>query len=212
MGLKMRSRELGGMRNLSKYLLSRLTGHAGLDSSEITTSFTLQSWWFFIRFCTWITMKPSWKAMSLLLTLEISSNLKKKVKQRRYMVTLRKLTGLSRLAWLTISRIRSEEIGSLRLTAAVPRILLAADLTFSTNRSFHTWFIILFYALYSFFFHIHTAGFPSCVATSPSKYLISFPLVNENQTWCLQLPFRNESTATIFQNVTLYSSSIGTGD
>ena len=37
MGLKMRSRELGGMRNLSKYLLNRLTGHAGLDSSEITT-------------------------------------------------------------------------------------------------------------------------------------------------------------------------------
>ena len=79
-------------------------------------------------------MKPSWKAISLLLTLEMSlQNLKKPVKQRTYMVTLRKSTGLSRLARLTISRIRSEEIGSLRLTAAVPRILLAADLTFSTT-------------------------------------------------------------------------------
>ena len=39
MGLNMRSRELGVMRNLSKYLFSRLTGHAELGSSEITTSF-----------------------------------------------------------------------------------------------------------------------------------------------------------------------------
>lgn len=51
MGLKMRSRELEGMRNLSKYLLSRLTGHAGLDSSEITTSFPLRNW-SFLLFCT----------------------------------------------------------------------------------------------------------------------------------------------------------------
>ena len=71
--------------------------------------------------------------MSLLLTLEILSNLKETVKQRMYMVMFRKSMGLSRLAWLTISRIRSEEIGSLRLTAAVPRILLAADLTLSTT-------------------------------------------------------------------------------
>ena len=41
MGLKMRSRELREMQNLSKYLLSILTGHAELDSSEITTSFLL---------------------------------------------------------------------------------------------------------------------------------------------------------------------------
>ena len=39
MGLNMRSRELGVMRNLSKYLFSSLTGHAELGSSEITTSF-----------------------------------------------------------------------------------------------------------------------------------------------------------------------------
>ena len=71
--------------------------------------------------------------MSIFLTLEISSNLKKPVKQRTYMVSLGKSTGLSRLARLTISWIRSEEIGSLGSTAAVPRIFLAADLTFYTT-------------------------------------------------------------------------------
>ena len=42
----------------------------------------------------------------------------------------------------------------------------------------------LFYFTYFplFFFHIHTAVFPSCVATSPLKYLISLSLLNENQT------------------------------
>ena len=38
----------GGMRNLSKYLFNRLTGHAELDSSEITTSFPLRSWSFLL--------------------------------------------------------------------------------------------------------------------------------------------------------------------
>ena len=40
----MRSPELDGMQNLSKYLLSRLTRHAELTSSEITNSFLLSSW------------------------------------------------------------------------------------------------------------------------------------------------------------------------
>ena len=55
------------------------------------------------------------------------------------MVILCLLTGLSSLAWLTFSRIRSEEIGYLQLTAAVPRILLAADLTFSTTEVSWGW-------------------------------------------------------------------------
>ena len=50
------------------------------------------------------------------------------------MVTLRKSTGLSRLARLTILWIKCEGIGSLRLTVAVPRILLGAALTASTTQ------------------------------------------------------------------------------
>ena len=38
MGLKMRSRELGAMRNLSKYLFSRLTGHAELGNNYFVPS------------------------------------------------------------------------------------------------------------------------------------------------------------------------------
>jgi len=64
--------------------------------------------------------------------------------------------------------------------------------------------------------------FLSCVATSPSNYPIFLSLLNENKTWCLQLSHgkisipkgnlcsSHESTTTIFQNVTLHSSSIGT--
>ena len=52
-----------------------------------------------------------------------------------------------------------------------------------------SWFThdLLSYLVYSIlrsfiflFFHIHTAAFPSCVATSPSNYLISLSLLNEN--------------------------------
>ena len=66
-------------------------------------------------------------------------------------------------------------------------ITLSQLLWFTHDLLSYTWFI-LFYALYSFFFHIHRAVLPSCVATSPSKYLISFPLSNENQPDSWNLP------------------------
>ena len=78
---------------MAKYLLSNSSRHAEPDNCEMTTSSPLRNWSFSLL-NTLMTMKPSLKEISLLI-LEISSNLKKPAKDKTYMVTLRKSTGLS---------------------------------------------------------------------------------------------------------------------
>ena len=127
MGLKVRSRELGEIGNLSKYLPSNLTGHAGLDSSKITTSFPSAELVVF----TFMHLNYHETFIEENIASSNSRNIiksKKSSKTLTNMVTFHKSTGLSRLQW-----IKSEEIGSLRLTVAVSRILLDADLTASTT-------------------------------------------------------------------------------
>ena len=80
-------------------------------------------------------MKPSLKEISLLLTLDTSSNLNKLAKDKMYVVTLRRTTLFSRSDFLTISWIKVGEISSLRLRGRMPRTLLDADLTASTTGS-----------------------------------------------------------------------------
>ena len=57
---------------------------------------------------------------------------KKPANDKTYKVILRNSTGLSRLERLIITWIVLDEMGSLQLTLAVPRILFEADVTAST--------------------------------------------------------------------------------
>ena len=128
--LEIKSLESGCILNITKHLLSNSTGHTELDNCKITTSSPLRSW-SFLLFKTLMIMKPPLKEISLLLTLDTSSNLKKPAEDKTYMETLRNFTGLSKSDLIIMSWIKRAEIGSLRLMTLVPRTLLDVVLTAS---------------------------------------------------------------------------------
>ena len=82
-----------------------------------------------------------------------------------------------------IPKCKNQAILNIIVRATYQRISFSLNFHGLPTTSFHTWFISSILRTFVLFFpYIHTPLFTSCVATSPSKYLISLSLLNENQT------------------------------